>query len=147
MIPPQATAPGIVRRGSRISSPMTDASSSPTSPKQITPNEFSTNLGFAGIAKSAALTVVPCRSVTTAPSPISTPAATNVPIAPTLLIHFPTPSPTMFITTNTASSASEAPNAKTLLSASAAWVGPSTNTETPTKYSITVGTYIMLFVQ
>ena len=41
----------------------------------------------------------------------------------------------------------EAPKAKALLSAKAAWPGPSTNTETPTKYSITVGTYSMLLVQ
>src|SRR5579864_4282315 len=145
--PPHATAPGSVRRGSLISSPITDASSRPTSPKQITPNEFNTNFGFAGILKSAAVIVVPNRDQITRPSPISTAAATNVPIAPRLLIHLPTPSPTMFITTSTASSASDAPSAKTLLSANPAWRGPSTKTDTPTKYSITVGTYIMLFVQ
>src|SRR2546430_9738827 len=34
----------------------TDASSKPTSPKQITPKEFSTNLGSAGIRNAAAPT-------------------------------------------------------------------------------------------
>ena len=37
------------------------------------------------------------------PSPISTAAATPVPMPPTLLIHFPTPRPTMFRTTSRAS--------------------------------------------
>ena len=48
---------------------------------------------------------------------------------------------------SSASSASDSVSAKDLLSASAAWLGPITKTETPTKYSITVGTYSMLFVQ
>ncbi len=53
----------------------------------------------------------------------------------------------MFTTVSNASSAREAVIAKFLLSASAAWPGPIANTVTPTKYSITVGTYSMLFVQ
>ena len=52
--PRQARRPMPPRRakyfcGFSISSPITDASSSPTKPKQITPNEFSTNRGFAGM--------------------------------------------------------------------------------------------------
>src|SRR6185437_7542769 len=120
---------------------------SPTSPKQITPKAFITKRGLAGMRKSAALTVVPKCSQTTAPNPIRVAAATNVPTAPILLIHLPTPRPIMFSTTSTANSASEAPRANTLLSASPAWPGPSTYTDTPTKYNITVGTYIMLLVQ
>src|SRR5208282_5740422 len=146
-IPPHATAPGKVFCGSRISSPITEASSSPTKPKQITPNEFRTNLGSAGMRKSAAVTVVPNRDQTVNPKPIRTAAATNVPMAPRLLSHFPTPSPTMFTTVSSTSSDTEAAIAKFLLSASAAWPGPIANTVTPTKYSITVGTYSMLFVQ
>src|ERR1700681_1505040 len=146
-IPPHATAPGKVFSGFSISSPITEASSSPTKPKQITPNELSTNRGFAGIAKSAEVTAVPNRSQTTIPSPINTTAALPVPIAPKLLIHFPTPSPTIFITTKIISSSNEAVSAKLLLSASDSCPAPSAYTETPTKYSITVGTYIMLLVQ
>src|SRR5271167_2823544 len=145
--PPHATAPGKVFCGSLISSPITDASSSPTNPKQITPKEFRTNRGSAGIRKSAAVTVVPKRDHTVKPSPINTAAATNVPIAPRLLSHFPTPRPTMFTTVSNANNASDAAIAKFLLSASAACPGPIANTVTPTKYNITVGTYSMLFVQ
>src|SRR5215470_630645 len=123
--PPNATAPGRAFSGSWISSPMTDASSKPTSPKQITPNEFSTNLEFARIWKSAQVIVDPNRVNVTIPSPTSNPAATKVPIPPALLIHFPTPNPTTFNTTST----------------------PNKTTDTPTKYSMTVGTYIILFVQ
>src|SRR5450432_4459387 len=67
-IPPQATAPGKVFCGFSISSPITEASSSPTSPKQITPKEFNTNRGLAGTAKSADVTVLPNRDHTTTPS-------------------------------------------------------------------------------
>src|SRR5262249_36333460 len=145
--PPQATAPGRMRSGFSISSPMMDASSSPTSPKQITPNELNTKRGFGGISKSAPVIFVPNRSQIITPSPISTAAATNVPIAPRLLIHFPMPSPTTFSTTRMIIKISEALSANALLSPSDSWPLPSTNTETPTKYSITVGTYIMLLVQ
>jgi hypothetical protein len=79
------------------------------------------------------------------PKPIRT-AAINVPMAPRLLSHFPTPSPTI-LRPSAAQAAPEAAMAKFLLSASAAWPGPIANTDTPTKYSITVGTYSMLFVQ
>src|SRR5690242_3968449 len=126
---------------------MTEASSSPTNPKQITPKEFNTNLGLGGMRKSAQVTLVPNRKYTTIPSPIRTAAAIPVPIAPRLLIHLPTPNPTMFSTTRRTSSNSEAVNANFLLSPSASWPDPSTKTETPTKYSMIVGTYIMLFVQ
>src|SRR5258708_6622585 len=57
--PPHRTAPGRVRCGSLISSPMTDASSSPTSAKQITPKEFRTARGSWGMRKSAAVIVSP----------------------------------------------------------------------------------------
>src|SRR5271157_1283433 len=146
-IPPQATAPGMFFSGFSISSPMTEASSSPTNPKQITPKEFKSERGFAGIWKSAQRTVVPNFMYTTTPRPISRNAATNVPMPPILLTHFPTPSPMMLRITSRASSTTEAAKAKFLLSARPAWLGPSTNTDTPTKYNITVGTYIMLFVQ
>ncbi len=53
----------------------------------------------------------------------------------------------MLTTVSSASSAREADMAKFLLSASAACPGPIANTVTPTKYSITVGTYSMLLVQ
>ena len=98
---------------------MTEASSRPTSPKQITPNEFSTKRGFAGIRKSAAVTVVPNRSQMTSPSPINVAAAMPVPMPPRLLTHFPTPRPTMFSTTRMTSSDSDAISANSLLSASA----------------------------
>src|ERR1700723_467326 len=145
--PPQAIAPGSVFCGSRISSPITDASSSPTSPKQITPNEFRRNRGSAGMQKPPAVTVVQNRSHTIRPSAISSPPAATVPMLPTLLIHFPTPSPTILRTTSSARSESAAVTVNALLSASAAWPGPSEKTATPTKYNITVGTYIMLLVQ
>src|SRR5258708_34969186 len=145
--PPHATAPGKVFCGSIISSPMTEASSSPTRPKQITPNEFSTNRGFSGILKSAQVKFVPKRDHTMSPSAIKSPAAINVPTPPMLLTHLPTPNPTMFSTTKTPSNNTHAPSANTLLSARCSCPGPSTNTETPTKYSRTVGTYIMLLVQ
>src|SRR3982751_6161729 len=48
--------------------------------KQMTPKELSTNFGFAGIAKSARVIVVPKRDQITTPSPISTAAAINVQI-------------------------------------------------------------------
>src|SRR5258708_19005197 len=57
--PPHRTASGRVRCGSLISSPMTDASSRPTSAKQITPKEFRTARGSWGIRKSAAVIVSP----------------------------------------------------------------------------------------
>src|SRR6266478_683096 len=47
--PPPSTAPGKMRLGFSISSQSTEASSRPTKPKKITPKEFKTNLGFAGI--------------------------------------------------------------------------------------------------
>src|SRR5882757_9731694 len=90
---------------------------------------------------------VPNRKHTTTPSPISKNAATNVPRPPRLLIHLPTPSPITFKITSTLSNTTEAASANGLLSPNAAWPGPSTKTETPTKYSIIVGTYIMLLVQ
>src|ERR1019366_7677614 len=124
-----------------------EASSSPTKPKPITPNEFRTNLGSAGIRKSAVVTVVPKRDKTVNPKPIRTAAATNVPMAPTLLSHFPTPRPTMFTTVSSSNNNTDVTIAKFLLSASAAWPGPIANTVTPTKYNITVGTYSMLLVQ
>ena len=68
---------------------MTEASSRPTSPKQITPNEFSTKRGFAGIRKSAAVTVVPNRIQMTSPSPISVAAAMPVPIAAQIVDPLP----------------------------------------------------------
>src|SRR5277367_322954 len=97
--PPHATAPGRVFRGFSISSPMIEASSSPTNPKQITPNELSKNLGFAGIWKSAQVIVVPNFMHTTTPSPINRNAAINVPMAPRLFNHFPTLMPKTFKTT------------------------------------------------
>src|SRR5260221_5296386 len=126
---------------------MIDASSSPTSPKQITPNEFNTNRGFSGILKSAQVTVVPNRVHTIKPSAINNPAAINVPMPPMLLTHLPTPSPTMFNTTSTASRTTQALSANTLLSASCSCPAPSANTDTTTNYSSTVCTYIMLLVQ
>ena len=83
--------------------------------------------------KSAAVTVVPKRDQTMIPRPIRTAAAMKVPIAPRLLSHFPTPSPTMLRMVRKASKAAEVIMAKFLLSASPAWPGPSANTETPTK--------------
>src|SRR5438270_12689429 len=126
---------------------MMDASSKPTNPKQITPKEFNTKRGFSGILKSAQVTFVPKRNHTIKPSPISSPAAMNVPIPPMLLTHLPTPRPTMFSTTSTTSSAVHAVKANTLLSASCSCPIPNENTDTPTKYNRTVGTYIMLLVQ
>src|SRR6516225_12419485 len=41
IMPPHATEKGTVCSGSRISSPIMEASSSPTSPKQITPKDES----------------------------------------------------------------------------------------------------------
>ena len=46
--------------------------------------------------KSAAVTVVPKRDSNRQPRPIRTAAAMKVPIPPILLIHLPTPRPTMF---------------------------------------------------
>src|SRR5437773_9143457 len=74
---------------------MTEASSRPTRPKQMTPKEFRTKRGFAGIRKSAAVREVPKRSPTMTPRAISRTPATKVPRPPTLLIHLPTPRPTM----------------------------------------------------
>ena len=91
--------------------------------------------------------VVPYFAHTITPRTISKNAATNVPIPPRLLIHFPTPSPITFNTTSKVRSTTEAASAKARLSARPSCPGPSANTDTPTKYSITVGTYIMLFVQ
>ena len=68
-------------------------------------------------AKSAVEIVVPKRDHITTPSPISTAAATNVPIAPRLLIHFPTPRPRMLNRVSRASKVREAVEAKILLSA------------------------------
>ena len=62
--------------------------------------------------KSAEVTVVPKRDQMTIPKPISTAAAMKVPMAPRLLIHFPTPRPTMLNRVSNASSASEAARAK-----------------------------------
>src|ERR1700758_209622 len=126
---------------------MTEASSRPTRPKQITPKEFSTNFGFGGILKSAAVIVVPKCDQITAPRPINTAAAMNVPIAPMLLIHLPTPRPRILKNVSSASNVRDVTEANTLLSANPWCPGPNTYTDTPTKYSITVGTYSMLFVQ
>src|SRR5262249_27078448 len=136
--PPQATAPGSVFCGSRISSPITEASSSPTNPKQITPNEFRTNFGSAGNLKSAVVTGVPNRAQTVRPSAMRTAAATNVPMPPILFSHLPTPRPITFRAVSNANNATDATMAKVLSSANAALLGPIANTETPTKYSITV---------
>ena len=70
---------------------------------------------------------------TIAPSPINTAAAMTVPMAPRLLIHLPTPSPTTFNTTSSQQQASDALSAKYLLSANAWCPLPRANTETPTK--------------
>ena len=53
----------------------------------------------------------------------------------------------IFKITSTLSSTTLAASANGLLSPSDACPGPSTKTETPTKYSMIVGTYIMLLVQ
>ena len=103
--------------------------------------------GLAGMWKSAAVKVVPKRRATATPRPIKVTAAIPVPMLPTLLIHLPTPSPTMLSVTISTKSSNDAMTVNALLSANAAWPGPSVNTETPTKYSMTVGTYIMLLVQ
>src|ERR1700721_3171108 len=123
--PPQAAAPGSVRRGSFISSPMTEASSRPTKPKQITPKELSTKRGLGGTLKSAAVMPEPKRDQITIPNPTSTAAAIKVPRAPTLLIHLPTPRPRMFNRVSSASSARETEAAKSLLSGSPWGPGPS----------------------
>src|SRR5258706_2117505 len=106
--PPHATAPGSVSCGSRISSPITEASSSPTSPKQITPNEFSTNLGLAGMLKSAAATGVPQRDQTVIPKPLKTGPAIKGPVAPKLVSHFPTPRTTKFSSVTNANRGTQA---------------------------------------
>src|ERR1035438_4339834 len=123
--PPHATAPGRIRLSSSVSAPLTAAGPSPTKPKQITPKEFSTKRGWGGIRKSAAEMFEPKRDQITAPRQISTPAATKVPAAPMLLIHLPTPSPRMLNTVSNPSSARDAAQANTLLSASPKWFGPS----------------------
>jgi len=67
---PQATAPRKEScEDSRFSSPMTEASSNPTRPKQIsTPKEFRTKTrGWPGIRKSDDVTAVPNRSQITTP--------------------------------------------------------------------------------
>src|SRR6516164_8140903 len=56
--PPQATANGMLRGGSWISSPMMEASSSPTSPKQMTPNDDS-NPRSNGMPRSEAVMLTP----------------------------------------------------------------------------------------
>ena len=114
-------------------------------PESTPPQATATGKFFAGSSISSPITEANSRP--TRPNPIKTPAATKVPMAPKLLIHFPTPRPTILSTVKKISSSREAHSAKILLSASAACPGPSTNTETPTKYNMTVGTYIMLFVQ
>ena len=81
----------------------------------------------------AAVIPVPKRDQITTPSPIRTAAATKVPIAPALLIHLPTPRPTMLSRVSRESRASEVTSANILLSARPAWVGPRAKTETPTK--------------
>ena len=130
--PPHATAPGSIFCGSLISSPITDASSSPTSPKQITPKELSMKRGFAGIRKSAAVTVVPkLQPHHQTPKPIRTAAATPVPMPPILLIHFPTPSPTMFSTTSSNQQTSEAITAKYAIVRQRLVSGPSTTRTRP----------------
>ena len=83
--------------------------------------------------KSAAVMVVPVFAHSMPPRMRSVPAAIPVPMPPTLLIHLPTPRPTTFRTTSTVSRTTEVANAKVLLSASPWWLGPRTNTETPTK--------------
>ena len=145
--PPQATAPGKVRCGSWISSPMTEASSSPTSAKQITPNEFRTKRGFAGIRKSAAVTVG------AEPHPDDQSQADQRgrrdegADAAQIVQPFAHAQAHNVKDHQHGQQQQRRRMANALLSARAAWLGPSTNTETPTKYSITVGTYSMLLVQ
>jgi hypothetical protein len=90
-------------------------------------------LGAAGILKSATVTGVPKRDQTVTPNPMSTAAATKVPIPPRLFSHFPTLRPTILRTVSSASRAIDASMAKVLSSASAAWPAPMAKTETPTK--------------
>ena len=69
---------------------MTEASSRPTSPKQITPNEFSTKRGIRReCGNQRRVTVVPNRSQMTSPKPINTAAAMQVPIAAEIVDPLP----------------------------------------------------------
>src|SRR5207253_9096268 len=53
------TARGRVRRGSRISSPMTEANSSPTSPKHTTPNDETSRQSAPALRKLARVSRLP----------------------------------------------------------------------------------------
>src|SRR5579863_5331463 len=94
--PPHSTALGTFRLGSSISSPITDASSSPTSPKQIKPNELIRCQSLARTLKSAACNIPPWDRSTPRARPTSTTLVIAVPIPPKLLIHFPTLRPRIF---------------------------------------------------
>src|SRR5260370_13660101 len=69
---------------------MTEASSRPTRPKQITPKEFRTKRGLAGMRKSAVVTDAPKRSQNTLPKTMRTRAAIKGSMAPGLLGQLPT---------------------------------------------------------
>ena len=84
---------GSVRRGSRISSPITDASSSPISEKHVAPNAETIGQSRCNCIRSARCRFEPWARNPQTLIPMSMAAATSVPMPPTLFSHLPTPAP------------------------------------------------------
>src|SRR5713226_944212 len=97
---------------------MMEASSRPTRPKQMTPNEPIKRMSPV-IRKSAAVMVVPKRKSTTRPRPMSVTAVMAVPRPPRLLTHRPTPRPRTFRITRRTRRTMDAASANQGLSAKA----------------------------
>jgi hypothetical protein len=98
--PAARIARGIVRRASLISSPIVDPLSMPPNAKAIVDQKMMSLRFMLGTNACAFIGVAdPNRLQATIPSAISSNAGIHPAIAPTLLSHFPTFSPTTFIVT------------------------------------------------
>src|SRR5215510_14755767 len=97
-------ARGIVRRASRISSPIVDALSTPPNAKAIVDQKMTSLRPVLGtnVAGAAIGVADPNRVHDTTPRMMSAPAGTQLATAPTFVSHLPTFSPTTFKVTATA---------------------------------------------
>src|SRR3981081_3075888 len=98
--PANRIARGTVRRASTISSPIVEALSTPPNAKAIVDQKMTSFRLVLGTIEPSVIGVAdPNRNADSTPNAIRKSAGTPAAIAPTLLSHFPTFTPTTFMTT------------------------------------------------
>ena len=132
-----STARGIVRRGSRISSPIVDALSTPPKANAIVDQKMTSLRLMPGTSDAVFIGVAdPNRIHEIAPSVISSPADIHAEMAPTLLSHLPMSTPTTLIVTAKARPMIDTVMKYAPLADNACHDGPPTNSRFPAaKYS------------